>query len=448
MPPAMGSTSTSLLASLVAIAALGCLPSSDQSVGGSCRAGEQIACACASGQKGAQSCGRATLTFGACICDSGGPGDGGVVIDPVPDGAVAGGQDLAGSPADMALPPPILVATGNYWTCAKRPGEKVKCFGNWAQPNGPALAPTEIAGLTTDVVELAGGIYFTCARSSAGGVKCWGQQQTGLTPLGDGTETSHFTAMDVPGLTSGVTSIAGGEFNACAVQGGAVKCWGRTYGSMPTPIPGMSAGAVSVIVGAGHGCALTTAGGVKCWAASNAYGQAGHGAVGAGAVAAGDVTGLTAGVLAISGKQDTTCAQLAGGSVKCWGVNSYGALGNGTSGAGTDSVNPVVVTGLAGVGGISVGRGAGTVVLAGGAMKSWGSNQYRELGDGTSNAMAATPVPVSGVASGVTAISAGGDHACAAVGTALTCWGHNPFGELGTGAAGADSNTPVNVVGF
>ena len=156
------------------------------------------------------------------------------------------------------------------------------------------------------------------------------------------------------------------------------------------------------------------------------------------------MNGLT-GASGLAAGYGHACALLSNGTMRCWGENRQGQLGNGAT-ANPGTAQPVTVTGISGVTAFTTGAYHTCAVLGGGTVRCWGRNDNAQLGNGTYTS-SSTPVAVTGL-TGVTAISGGGTHTCAVLSDAtVRCWGENEFGQLGTGTT-ASSTTPAAVVGL
>jgi hypothetical protein len=310
-----------------------------------------------------------------------------------------------------------------------------------------AVAPAGAGTFTA----ISAGFGHTCALTSGGAAKCWGRNVSGQ--LGNGTLTSSSTPVQVSGLTSGVTAISARHSHTCALtSSGAAKCWGsNSYGMLgdgsfkgspiPVQVNGLTAGVTAITAGDYHTCALT-GGGATCWG-YDVYGQLGNGGTNTNSSTPVPVNGLTSGVTAITTGSRHTCALTSGGAAKCWGRNFANTLGNGAT---TNSSVPVQVTGLSsGVTAISAGLEHTCALTIGGAATCWGYNAYGELGNGTtSNSL--QPVQVTGLATGVSTITAGHYHTCARESSGgARCWGANGAGALGNGTT-TKSSIPVLVV--
>ena len=329
------------------------------------------------------------------------------------------------------------ISVGDRHACAVVTGG-VKCWGSnaWGELGNNSTTDSHVAvqvqGLTSGVTAVSAGADFTCAIVN-GGVQCWGYNHDGQ--LGNNSTAESNVPVQVQGLTSGVTSISAGSNEACALVNGSAQCWGsNSFGqlgnnssavqsSVPVQVQGLTSGVTSISVSLDFACAVVN-GGVQCWGQDPFLSESKVPVA---------VQGWASGVTAVSVGEDASCAIVSGG-VQCWGYNNYGQLGDNNAVQNTHL--PVAVQGLSsGVSALSVGSGSACVVVNGGA-QCWGDNRFGQLGDDLV-ATAYVPVAVQGLSSGVTAVSMGIDEelnynsACAVVGSGVQCWGSNSYGELG-----------------
>lgn len=299
---------------------------------------------------------------------------------------------------------------------------------------------------------VAHGEYHACGVNSSGAVLCWGFNLSGQ--LGNGTNTNTTAPVATNGLTSGVIQVTAGTIHSCALTAsGSVLCWGyngtgqlgignNVDRNTPTLLTNLSFGVSAISAGWVHTCALLTSGGVRCWG-NNSFGQLGNG-VNADSNLPVDVTGLSSGVIALSSGGYHTCALMTDRSVRCWGRNFNGQLGDGNF---NDTTAPVTVSGLSGVASLASGGLHSCAVTQAGGAKCWGFNNFLQLGDGTGNTRSQAG-DVLGLTSGVSRMAAGRHHTCALLTTgAVKCWGDNDFGQLGDGTL-IDRSVPVDVIGL
>ncbi len=314
--------------------------------------------------------------------------------------------------------------------------------------------PVDVIGLNSVVSAMSAGYGQTCALTNSGGMKCWGDNAGGQ--LGDGTQIQRTIAVDVTGLTSGVSFIATGVAHSCAVTvNGGLKCWGANDSGIlgdgttiarltPVSVLNLFVSVSAVTATGASTCALTSNGGVKCWG-SNQSGQLGDGTTTTRLTAV-DVTGLASGVVAMAMGGSFACALTSAGGVKCWGNNTLGQLGVGNV---PQQLTPVNVLGLtSGVSAIAAGATHACALTTAGGVKCWGANTNGVLGNGTTD-NSFTAVDVVGLSGGVSAISAGGGNGntCALTNSGgVKCWGDNQLGQLGNGTVNTFSPIPVDVI--
>jgi alpha-tubulin suppressor-like RCC1 family protein len=367
------------------------------------------------------------------------------------------------------------IAAGTFHTCALLvPNGTVRCWGDnrsgqlgnnsTAQSNVPVTVITSPNTPLLNIVALATGNAHTCALQANSNPKCWGSNSNGQ--LGIGTlGGNRLTPADVvtPSPNNAVAVTAGSSHTCALLADGSAKCWGANQSGQlgisntapnntaPTPVlgGGGSVTARDIAAGRNHTCAVRANSTVACWG-SNGSGQLGNNTTVSSSV---PVTVITAqnipltDVVAIAAGEAHTCALVSSGTVRCWGDNSSGQLGdNGNSGA--RSLTPVTVGGLTVVVGIAAGGTLGSshtcALLANGTVQCWGANGSGQLGDaGVSGFQSKLPVQVSGINNAVS-IAVGEFHTCALLANGLPfCWGFNSSGQLGNGTL---NSQPVPII--
>ncbi|MEL4106286.1 fibronectin type III domain-containing protein [Oscillospiraceae bacterium WX1] len=255
-----------------------------------------------------------------------------------------------------------------------------------------------VKALNVTATQVSAGANFTAILASDGTVWTWGQNEHGECGNGTVSETSQIA--QVAGLTD-ITMISAGYYFCLALKSdGTVWAWGQ-----------------------------------------NTNGELGIGTTSNYSDVPVQISALT-GITQIAGGKYFGMALKADGTLKTWGKNQFGQLGNGST---TDSSSPTQVGGLNNVSYISAGANAGYAVKASqsGIVYSWGNNAYGQLGDGTtidSN----TPIQVINL-SGVSKLAGGGNHVLALTTSgAIKAWGANDCVQLGN-ASWTNSNIPINV---
>lgn len=302
--------------------------------------------------------------------------------------------------------------------------------------------------ITTDGV-IATRTGTTCAIKPNGTSYCWGNSASCQ------VVTCNLAIQTTPwAMLANTTMLTMFDNGVCAVVSGGVRCWGANnwgqggqlsktpaawpeFPKDPTHyVDGLSSGVTHIDGGTGHVCAVQN-GAARCWGLNTA-GQLGDGST---VSTNTPVTpnGLTTGVLQVATSGATSCAVMTGGSVKCWGYYH----GNSSPPLGTIVAVPTLVTALtSGVTDIDAGDNH-ICVLQNGAVKCWGSNTFGQFGRGNFSGDSATPQSAAGqMTLGVGMIYAGHNETCGVKAGLAYCWGLNAGGQIGDGTT-TNRNLPT-----
>ena len=253
--------------------------------------------------------------------------------------------------------------------------------------------------------------------------------------------------------------ITGGAHACALLQGGSIKCWGdNEYGqlgnaddgstsSVPVSVIGID-NASQIAAGDESTCALIAVGAVKCWG-TNYDGQLGNDPNDFNYsntpvfVKYENGTNLSEAIQLTGSKTwEHYCVRYTSGIAECWGNNQDGQLGYGG-----DSDNsyhyPVQVSEITDFAFIAAGWANTCGQRVNGSVYCWGNNESGQIGDGTLDSKFTPGSPLN--LSGVTQIDPGDLHICALIsGNTVYCWGLNDYGQVGDDTE-IDRSTPVLV---
>ena len=341
----------------------------------------------------------------------------------------------------------VDVSTGNGVTCSVRASGAAFCWGDnyygmlgagvyslpetctpylTSQLHPCATKPLAVAGGRAFAAISVGADHVCAIEKGTGAGFCWGAAQAGQ--LGSPQSVPFLTtptAVAIPSddtIPLSFTSISAGGSSTCGITNKSFEyCWGSGFGAPPVRQTRNSTVSFrSVSTGETSPCAIDLSGN-SCKGFNHPY--------------------------AFIGQATTAshfCQISASGITECWGTNTFGQLGNASTGG--TATQPGAVSGTVPFQFVSTGA-FHTCALNGGAAFCWGSNRFYQLGIGSTSSGSNIPLAVA-VPSGnpqFTKIAAGGGHTCALDSQGgVWCWGLDDVGQVGNGGSltVTDPNVP------
>tara|TARA_B100000683_G_C12497664_1_gene556677 strand:+ start:1138 stop:2943 length:1806 start_codon:yes stop_codon:yes gene_type:complete len=322
-------------------------------------------------------------------------------------------------PSDRAV---VAIETGNTSTTVTTESGDLYCWGGC-----PHRRPSNTQGQNKHTPEVVTGITSTraaktgwghsCVIRDDGDLECWGSNWFGGLGTGDDLFPSNGGPVVVDGV-SNVVKLAVGYHHTCALQDdGKLFCWGWNHRyQVATPMDDNEVCPNSD----SYPCVLSPR----------------------------EIQGLDSDFIDVAAGVNNTCViTAADGKVYCWGDNQSGAIGNGVHQPFAREGEPIETEDLGQRAvKLSLGSTYALAIMADGSVKGWGQNSYGQLGNGSMTSPQNSPLAVVGLEGPVIQISAGVNHSCALLeNRSVWCWGRNNYGQLGDGTS-VDSASPVQVV--
>ena len=367
------------------------------------------------------------------------------------------------------------ISAGFAHTCVLRRDSSIYCWGSnsygqlgngeqgdgWGDDSAYSVIPVQVNNISDATAISAGGLH-TCALIKDSTIKCWGSNYDGR--LGSNLNSRSSVPVRVTDITDATAVTTGGAHTCALIKDSTIKCWGENHDgqlgsstadnrtSVPVSVTNITNAAITnvaaISAGLFHTCALIKDSTIKCWG-GNYSGQLGNSTDRLGnnnpsaivnnpSATPVKVTDITD-ATAIAAGDSHTCALIKDSTIKCWGINFLGQLGTGTY---PHTFTPVRVTDITDATAISVDDHT-CALKRDGSIYCWGNNENGQLGTGIISRSTAL-VRVTDITD-ATAISAGFDHTCALIqDSTIKCWGSNYNGQLGSGTD-SRSTAPVRV---
>lgn len=320
------------------------------------------------------------------------------------------------------------VALGSRFGCALLDGMRLSCWGeNTFGELGRGTFdndahPDPLEANLAPVADLWLGSHHGCATSATGQVHCWGlgdDGQLGVDPIG-------LARCGVPAELRSTAGVPSAADAACSFEPFSVRAF---------------EGAVQLALGDAFTCARFDDGRVAC-VGRGSSGQLGGGSSMNSAFEL--VTAIESGATDVAAGSRHACA-IVDGRVRCWGANEVGQLGVGSvaqdsCSSGDCLLTPGVLGDLPRAAGLALGASFSCALLQDASVRCWGADSNGQLGN-SSFATETCTVPLGGEydcarrpreaydLAGVVELRAGASHACALIHDELRCWGSSESGQ-------------------